>query len=272
MSRFTILVLLFCLIASTAHASTYSLTDYGVTSSEIYLNSSGQVGFSANNSYVPNRGPWQFGYSYGNQNVLDIVNNTSGASGQILNAIGGSTPTGPVTGELAGLFSNSSGIIVGTVRVGEDPQLSQAWVSNTNFFSTNASSFNAYNKLIPIPSGFIQLKPSDINSAGLIVGQAVLPNQSTRAFLYDGQTTVDLNTLIPPNSGLTLTSAVQIGDLGQIVGYAVDASGNNHAVLLTPTAAPEPSSLLIALGSMSLFSLVMRRRKSMGFRHSTAVA
>jgi probable HAF family extracellular repeat protein len=262
MNRSTVLALLFCLITSTAHASRYSLTDYGITSSEIYLNNSGQVEFSPNNSFAVNRGPYNFGYVDGNLNNLQILNTQTAVNSEITgNSFRGNTPTGPITGEMYGLLSNSSGIIVGTVGVNDEGSLAQAWVANLN------AAFNPI-KLIPIPSGFDQLLPLGINSTGLIVGQAVLPNASTRAFLYDGTTTVDLNSLIPPNSGLTLTSAVQIGDLGQIVGYAVDASGNTHAVLLTPTAAPEPSSLFIAFCSMCTFSFVIRRRKSIVSRRS----
>ena len=56
------------------------------------------------------------------------------------------------------------------------------------------------------------------------------------AFLSeDGGPIVDLNTLVPPGSGLQLLEAGQINDLGEIdIGHAVDANGNNHAVLLIP--------------------------------------
>jgi hypothetical protein len=44
---------------------------------------------------------------------------------------------------------------------------------------------------------------------------------------------VNLNTLIPSGSGFTLTDAVGINDSGQILCDATDASGNEHAVLLS---------------------------------------
>ena len=45
---------------------------------------------------------------------------------------------------------------------------------------------------------------------------------------------VDLNTLIPSGTGFILTDAVGINDSGQILCDANNASGNEHAVLLTP--------------------------------------
>jgi hypothetical protein len=45
---------------------------------------------------------------------------------------------------------------------------------------------------------------------------------------------VDLNTLVPLNSGFTITDAVAINDSGQILCDATNASGHEHAILLTP--------------------------------------
>jgi probable HAF family extracellular repeat protein len=57
---------------------------------------------------------------------------------------------------------------------------------------------------------------------------------TTRAFLWEDGSMVDLNTLIPPDSPLYLTLADTINDLGEIAGIGVDANGNGHAFLLIP--------------------------------------
>ena len=75
-----------------------------------------------------------------------------------------------------------------------------------------------------------------INSSGQVVGSSG-PNgcSTTLAFLWaNGGPMVDLNTLVPPNSGLQLIEAHQINDRGEIAVGALDANGNNHAILLIP--------------------------------------
>jgi uncharacterized membrane protein len=74
------------------------------------------------------------------------------------------------------------------------------------------------------------------NSSGQVVGDSG-PNGciTILPFLWeDGGPMVDLNTLVPPNSGLHLYEADQINDGGEILVQGVDASGNNHVVLLIP--------------------------------------
>jgi hypothetical protein len=53
-------------------------------------------------------------------------------------------------------------------------------------------------------------------------------------FIVSNGSLVDLNTLIPSNSGFTITDAVGINDSGQILCDATNASGYEHAILLTP--------------------------------------
>ena len=84
-------------------------------------------------------------------------------------------------------------------------------------------------------SGYCALGLS-INSSGQVVGNSG-PNgcSTTLAFLWEeGGPMVDLNTLIPTGSGLQLTEGHQINDRGEIAIGALDANGNNHAVLLIP--------------------------------------
>jgi len=55
-----------------------------------------------------------------------------------------------------------------------------------------------------------------------------------RAFLWEGGSIFDLNSLIPPASALYLEHTYAINDRGEIAGTGVDASGNEHAFLLIP--------------------------------------
>ena len=79
------------------------------------------------------------------------------------------------------------------------------------------------------------------------------------AFLFNGTTMTDLNTLINPISGWTLVEAQDINDIGQIVGYGFNSGGQEHAFLLTPV--PEPSTgFLLCIGVVSLLAYAWRKR------------
>jgi uncharacterized membrane protein len=72
-----------------------------------------------------------------------------------------------------------------------------------------------------------------INASDQVIGN--VGTNSSAPFLWeDGGPLVNLNTLVPPGSGLQLVEAHQINDQGEIAVGALDASGNNHAVLLIP--------------------------------------
>ena len=100
----------------------------------------------------------------------------------------------------------------------------------------------------------------DINNNGQIVGGSdVNGNAASHAFLYSNGAMLDLNGLIPPSSGWNLLSGNAINDAGWIVGEGVNASGQTHAFLLTPT--PEPSTLaLLGAGTIGLLGFAWRRR------------
>lgn len=91
-------------------------------------------------------------------------------------------------------------------------------------------------------AGAVSSLAKGINIAGQVVGTALFsPTQYEPPkpgkhvpFIHSGGGLVDLNTLIPSGGVFTLTDAVGINDSGHILCNATNASGNEHAVLLTP--------------------------------------
>jgi probable HAF family extracellular repeat protein len=79
---------------------------------------------------------------------------------------------------------------------------------------------------------------SSINAKTQIVGASITDectfDDNTRAFLWEGGSIFDLNTLIPAGSALHLQWARGINDRGEIAGTGLDAEGNVHAFLLIP--------------------------------------
>jgi probable HAF family extracellular repeat protein len=114
-----------------------------------------------------------------------------------------------------------------------------------------------------------------VNAEGQVVGTAspssvTYSNGPAHAFLSQGGTTIDLNSLIPSPSNLILTSATGINDQGRIVGIA-EVGGKPsifHAFELTPNPSPlpdpspvpEPSTLaFFGLVSAAIASYRIRR-------------
>jgi len=92
-----------------------------------------------------------------------------------------------------------------------------------------------------------------INNLGQIVGEADDAQGGYRAFLYEDDTLIDLNSLIDPQNGWYLQDAEDINDQGQITGIGV-INGTPHAFLLTPI--PEP-----ATAGLFLLTILGLRRK-----------
>jgi probable HAF family extracellular repeat protein len=105
-----------------------------------------------------------------------------------------------------------------------------------------------------------------INDAGSMVGIGTDPKtNAAHAFLFINGKLTDLNSLIPAGSDWILRSADAINNRGQIVGFGVSPSGYGHAYLLTPTAAPEPTSLtLLSVGALGLAGHAWRKRRRAG--------
>ena len=87
---------------------------------------------------------------------------------------------------------------------------------------------------------------------------------SIPAFLISGGQTYNVYSLLTNPNGVLLTGLDGINDNGDIVGSAF-VNGNTHAILLTPVAVPEPSSLMLAFtGVSALFGLRWFRRNRVG--------
>jgi len=265
-------------------ASMYRVTDYGVLSegslrdTGIYLDASGKATFGAassqadvgslhllyspapiaigSNGYEINGRIPDYsssgGYSFydpsgGRGDPAVAVDGPNGSHYQVTHLPqfvpgleGGFSPA------VYGVAINSSGELVGNVSDAYPEKNGNAFFWKPGFATTN----QGWPKLIPPLAGFDSMAPYGINASGTIVGTAFASSNngptSMHAFISDGTTVTDLNTLLAANpAGLLLNSAVQIGDAGQIVGYATDGQQNIHAVLLTLDTVPEPTVLSI---------------------------
>jgi probable HAF family extracellular repeat protein len=100
----------------------------------------------------------------------------------------------------------------------------------------------------------------DINSKGQVVGYSAVLGSSwmPHAFLYNGTTMIDLNSLIDPESGWILYQGTGINDAGQVVGCGL-YGGTTHIFRLTPV--PEPGSWAMLAGLASFGFLAAARRR-----------
>ncbi len=120
---------------------------------------------------------------------------------------------------------NDSGQITGTL-------------DSTNSTAQGFIDTNGVIKTLPMPG-------VGINSSGQVVGGNA---NGTGTFLYSGGIVTSLNGTT--DWDITVFGAIAINDVGQILvaglpGLAGSTGGPEHTYLLTPLAAPEPSSLLL---------------------------
>jgi probable HAF family extracellular repeat protein len=157
---------------------------------------------------------------------------TSGAAGEFLYSNGQITtlPVPPVSSGVSAFAISDNGVIVGAVYFSSGAPAHAARFSNGVWTDLGAI------------RGAVSSTAKAVNIAGQIVGTAVFaqtqyhpPKPGKRVpFIATTSGLVDLNTLIPSGTGFILTDAVGINDSGQILCDANNASGNGHAVLLTP--------------------------------------
>jgi probable HAF family extracellular repeat protein len=200
------------LSSSNFHAFLYSggqMKDIGPPgahqASAVAINTSGQIvgGYS-----LTSGGAGEFLYSNGKMTTLPVPAGSNGVSAFAIND----------NGEIAGAVYFSSGAPAHAAR-----------------FSNGV-----WTDLGAIP-GAASSTAKAINIVGQIVGTAIFPQTQYHPpkpgkhvpFISTTSGLVDLNTLISSGTGFTLTDAVGINDSGQILCDANNASGSEHAVLLT---------------------------------------
>ncbi len=134
------------------------------------------------------------------------------------------TDLGTLGGPISKAYGiNDSTVIVGTSHLGaEGPTHAYRWDDNATPKMNDLGTFGGDNSVARA-----------INVAGTIVGDAQTTNGESRAFLYQNDTMIDLNTLIPAQSGWFLEGAYGINDKGQIIGWGTRHGEQGHSFLLS---------------------------------------
>jgi probable HAF family extracellular repeat protein len=185
-----------------------------------------------------------FSYAYGINQLGQVVGMSDTGTGfehAFLYANGKMTDLGTLNGNSRGLGVNLSGEVVGDSDV--SPSRPHAFLyangKMTDLGTLGGFTSTAYG----------------INDAGQIVGTAENGFNENRAFLDSNGTMQDLNSLIDPGSGWTLVDARGINQSGQIIGDGI-YQGQEQAFLLTPSAVPEPSTLVMLMTAIGILGLV----------------
>jgi|HubBroStandDraft_1064217.scaffolds.fasta_scaffold88304_2 probable HAF family extracellular repeat protein len=198
---------------SNFHAFLYSggkMTDIGppgsLQASAVAINNSGQI---VGSYYLTSGGGGEFLYSAGKITTLPVPAGSSAVNAMTIND----------NGEIAGALYPSSG---GAAHAGR--YVNGVW---TDLGAITGAASNV---------------GMGINLAGQVVGTAIFPQTQYHPpkpgkhvpFISTTAGLVNLNTLIAVGTGFTLTDAFAINDSGQILCDATNASGSEHAVLLSP--------------------------------------
>lgn len=109
-------------------------------------------------------------------------------------------------------------------------------------------------------AGYTNSSANAIDDYGRVVGCCSTEWAAQRAFIYDGTTMLDLNSLVVNAPGWTLLNAMSISASGQITGWGIDPTGHNNPFLLTPYV-PEPSSLMGLLCGIGAAGMALKRRR-----------
>ena len=208
------------------------------------------------------------------------------SSASAINASGQVAGSASTSGSISHAFfyNGSAWTDLGTLYNGNPSSVSGAADINDNGLIVGSSSMSnaypshdshafLYNGSSMVDLGVLQgtnmSVANAINNHGQIVGesfsdatQGATQLWTYHAFIYEGSTMTDLNTLLDaPIGNWSLNYAWDINDNGQIVGQMFDSvSLHSHAFLLTPV--PEPSYIAIVLtGAVALLAHWRLRRE-----------
>ncbi|HTH47809.1 MAG TPA: DUF3466 family protein, partial [Candidatus Limnocylindria bacterium] len=102
--------------------------------------------------------------------------------------------------------------------------------------------------------GGLTSQAKDINTAGVIVGSSMVPDNTPHAFVFTAGALTDLNGQVSSGgSGWVLNSANAVNDSGVIVGQGTK-DGVAHAFLLTPAADNLPPAINLSPTGTNLFA------------------
>jgi probable HAF family extracellular repeat protein len=184
-----------------------------------------------NNSMTIIGSPFAFDSAYDINNAGKIVGNEYVGDGITKSYIINSDNSNPVLIETLGGRASHARAINNNNQVVGSSDYSVNNIFQHAFLYSNGQlrDINGFNA----PQSFAY----DINDAGSIVGNINLTTfGDPRAFVHDGTTMRNLNSLIPQNSGWILQEARGINNAGQIVGRGT-FNNQLRAFLLTPTGA-----------------------------------
>lgn len=113
-----------------------------------------------------------------------------------------------------------------------------------------------------LTSLFGESSASDINNAGLIVGDSRDASGDYHGVLWSGGNIFNLTTLLEQpliDAGWLITDAFSINDKGNILAYAEDSTGVSRTVLLftaSATAVPEANTAIMLMLGLCLFGIL----------------
>lgn len=131
---------------------------------------------------------------------------------------------------------NDQGIIVGgaDISYGGADWIRHAFmiIPDDGVYMRDTNGFWANDLLIDLGTlGGLWAEATDINERNMIVGYSTTADGATNAFLWQGGTMANLNSMIPTNSGWVLTHAWSINENGDVAGVGI-ITGATHAFLL----------------------------------------
>jgi len=158
----------------------------------------------------------------------------------------------------SGIHVNDLAHATGTAQTSASGTTPATWISHIFFW--DGTTLHDCGAL----AGDSYANAGGMNNHDVIVGLSILnaaaSNTASRAVIYQNGTLANLNTLITPSSGFTLVGGTGINDSGLICANALDSGGQQHALLLTPIATPEPA--MLGLAGVTALATIRRRRSS----------